>query len=182
MPLTGFGGPPQGSGCPFSLGLVVPHGLGCPPQRSTAPPEILGPPGILGPPTPGSSPSPGSAPPTPHPGAVPPYPQALQQVVDDAGGVFAALGGAHDVGDLLGARAVVCPKHTAGGFEGAGRGLPISHPHPHAVRGGSSPCLNCIRTPASFWIFLIISPLRPMTTPTECRGTGTWRGGRHSVK
>jgi hypothetical protein len=38
-----------------------------------------------------------------------------------------------------------------------------------------SPGLNCIRTPASFWIFLIISPFRPITTPTEWRGTGTWR-------
>lgn len=40
------------------------------------------------------------------------------------------------------------------------------------------PCLNCILTPASFWIFLIISPLRPMTTPTECRGTGIWMENR----
>lgn len=34
-----------------------------------------------------------------------------------------------------------------------------------------SPGLNWIFTPASLWIFLIISPFRPITTPTEWRGT-----------
>lgn len=56
------------------------------------------------------------------------------------------------------------PGQWGGVFLGGGKGLP-------------KPCLNWIRTPASFWIFLIISPLRPMTTPTECRGTGTWGRG-----
>lgn len=39
----------------------------------------------------------------------------------------------------------------------------------------SSPGLNCIFTPASLWIFLIISPFRPITTPTEWRGTAICR-------
>lgn len=36
--------------------------------------------------------------------------------------------------------------------------------------------MNWMRTPASFWIFLIISPLRPMTMPTANLGTGTCEG------
>lgn len=36
------------------------------------------------------------------------------------------------------------------------------------------PCLNWILTPASFWIFLIISPFLPMMMPTANLGTTTW--------
>lgn len=36
-----------------------------------------------------------------------------------------------------------------------------------------TPALNWIRTPASFWIFLIISPFLPITMPTANLGTGT---------
>lgn len=35
------------------------------------------------------------------------------------------------------------------------------------------PGLNWILTPASFWIFLIISPFLPITIPTANRGIGT---------
>lgn len=41
-----------------------------------------------------------------------------------------------------------------------------------------TPGLNWILTPASFWIFLIISPFLPITIPTANRGTETWGGGR----
>lgn len=38
------------------------------------------------------------------------------------------------------------------------------------------PGLNWILTPASFWIFLIISPFLPITMPTANLGTATWKG------
>ncbi len=52
----------------------------------------------------------------------------------------------------------------------------------HILSSGlsSRPCWNCTRAPVSFWIFLIISPFLPITTPTADRGTATWSRGRTS--
>lgn len=44
------------------------------------------------------------------------------------------------------------------------------------------PGLNWILTPASFWIFLIISPFLPITIPTANLGTETWWERQRSMK
>lgn len=44
------------------------------------------------------------------------------------------------------------------------------------------PGLNWILTPASFWIFLIISPFLPITIPTANLGTETWWERQSSMK